>query len=82
MNPWGWRIAAVALALALVPLVINGTSWLIMSGVNSVTHGTKSFFDSIFTLGDERRMEALIKLAVGIVVVTLIARGISGRRDG
>ena len=72
MNPVVWRIAAALVALAVVPLVINGTAALFINGVNSVSHGIKTFFDSIFAFGDDRSMEALIKLAVGLVVVTLI----------
>ena len=80
MNPVVWKIAAALVALALVPLVINGTAALFMGGVNSVSHGVKTFFDSIFVFGDDRRMEALIKLAVGLVVLTLIATGLFGKR--
>ena len=80
MNPVVWRIALALVALALVPLVINGTAALFMGGVNSVSHGVKTFFDSIFVFGGDRRMEALIKLAVGLVVVTLIVTIVFGKQ--
>ena len=82
MNPLVWRISAALVALALVPLVINGTAAVITNGVNSVSHGVKTFFDSIFVFGDDRRMEALIKLAVGLVVVVLIATNLFGKPGG
>jgi hypothetical protein len=79
MNPRVWKAAVVLVALALAPLVMNGTASLFEVGVNSVSHGIKSFFDALFGPSDAMRMEALIKLAVGLVVVTLIASGIGGK---
>jgi hypothetical protein len=80
-NPWIWRAVVIILAIGFVPLIVSGIGSLVASGVNAVTHSVSSFFTSI-SGSESARTEAVIKLAVSLVVVTLIAKGLFGKRPG
>ena len=81
MNPWILRLIVIILAVAFVPILVSGTASLVTSAIHSVGDGVFSLFEP-FSRSGNARLEGIVKLCLYLVVITLIARFLFGRRGG
>ena len=81
MNPWIWRIVIVILAVAFIPIIVNGTASLVTSGINEVSQNIHSLLRP-FSMRGEARMEGIIRLSLYVIAVTLLVRFLFGGRRG
>ena len=80
MNPWIWRIVIVILAIAFIPLIVNGTASLITIGINEVSQNIQSLLRP-FSMRGGARMEGIIRLCLYVIAITLLARFLFERRQ-
>ena len=69
MNPWIWRIIAVILAIAFLPLIVNGVASLTMNAIDAVGHSINLLLKTLSRPG-EARLEGLIRLCLYLVSIT------------
>ena len=81
MNPWIVRIIIIILAVAFLPLIISGTASFVSGGIHSASEGIHSLLRPLSTSGDQK-LEAVIRLCLYLVALTLLARVIFGRKGG
>ena len=74
-------LLVAGLAVALVPLVIKGIARLTVRGINAVSNGIESLIHPLSMTGDAR-MEGIIQLCLYLIVVVLLAKAFSRRRQG
>jgi hypothetical protein len=79
MNPWIWRIVIVILAVAFIPIIVNGTASLVTSGINEVSQSIHSLFRP-FSMTGGARMEGIIRLSLYVVAITFLVRFLFGGR--
>ena len=80
MNPWIWRIVIVILAVAFIPIIVNGTASLVTGGINEVSQSIHSLLRP-FSMRGGARMEGIIRLSLYVVAITLLVRFLFGRRN-
>lgn len=73
MNDWTWRIILSLVALFLTPIVVSMATSLAVNGVAYVNHIITGLFRPLAMSG-EARLQALIKLCLYLVSITLILR--------
>jgi hypothetical protein len=73
MNPWIWRVIIIILAVAFIPIIVNGTASLVTSGMNEVSQSIHSVLRPFSMRGGER-MEGIIRLCLYIISITLVIR--------
>ena len=81
MNPWIWRIIIVLLAIALIPIIVQGTTNLISSGIEVLSQDLNELFKPLSKSG-EKRFIGIIRLCLYLISITLLARFLLGRRGG
>jgi len=78
MNPWIWRIVIIILAVAFIPIIVNGTASLVTSGINEVSQSIHALLRP-FSMRGRARMEGIIRLSLYFVAITLLVRFLFGR---
>ena len=77
MNPWIWRVIIIILAVAFIPLIVNGTASLVTIGINEVSQGIHSVLRP-FSMRGGAKMEGIIRLCLYIISITLLIRFLFG----
>jgi len=80
MRTWVFRIIVVIAAIAIIPLLVNGTATLVSHGVNGVSRIVHQTIVAPFSMSGSMRMEALIRLCLYLVAVLLVAKFVFARR--
>ena len=80
MNPWIWRIVIIILAIALIPIIVNGTASLVTSGINEVSQSIHCLLRP-FSMRGGARMEGIIRLCLYVIAITLLVRFLFGRKQ-
>jgi hypothetical protein len=73
MNPWIPRIIVTILAIAFLPLVVNGVATLIANGIDAVNHGINGLLAPLGMSG-HARVHGVMKICLYIVSITLLIR--------
>ena len=73
MNPWIPRIIIVVLAMAVLPLVVNGVAHLTTQAVEAVGRGVQGLLAPLSDHGSDR-IEGVIKLCLYLVAVVFLAK--------
>ncbi len=73
MNPWIPRIVIVVLAVAVLPLVVNGVAHLTTQAVEAVGRGVQGLLAPLSAQGSGR-IEGVIKLCLYLVAVVFLAK--------
>ena len=81
MNTWLWRIILIVVAVALLPILIDGTTRLAVHWMNAITRETSTLFDP-FSLSGDARVGGVIKLCLYLIAGTLLIRFFINRRQG
>ena len=84
MSQWSVGVIVIIIAMAFVPLIINGVAAGIEQGIDGISHFIKGVFDSGSRSGDVR-LQGLIKLCLYLVCVVFLVDFICqkvGRKDG
>ena len=81
MNLWIWRIVIVLLAIALIPIIVQGTTSLISSGIEVFSQNIHDLFEPLSKSG-EKRLLGIIRLCLYLISITLLARFLLGRGGG
>ena len=79
MNQWVIRAIVVVLAIAFLPLVVNGVAHFATEAVNSAGTGIKNLLAPLRYSGSAK-VEGVIRLCLYLIAVVLIIRFLSGRR--
>jgi hypothetical protein len=80
MNPWIWRIVIVILAVAFIPIIVNGTASLVTGGINEVSQSIHSLLRP-FSMRGGARMEGIIRLCLYVIAITLLVRFLFERKQ-
>ena len=77
MNPWLIRLIIIILAVAFVPLVVEGTAKLVVQSINSFT---KAIHDLLvpFSQTGEARLQGLIRLCLYLISITFLVKFLLG----
>jgi hypothetical protein len=81
MNPWIWRIIIVLVAIALIPIIVQGTTNLISNVIEIFSQNIHDLFEPLSKSG-EKRLLGIIRLCLYLISITLLARFLLGRTGG
>jgi hypothetical protein len=79
VHPWVFRLIVIVIAVAFLPLIVNGVTELVVIGIDGAGHGIDSLLDPLFERGDAR-LHGLIRLSLYVVGVTWVARYLLQKR--
>ena len=79
MNPWVIRLIVIILAIAFLPLMVNGIATLVTEAINAAVHGIQNLL-SPFSMSGHRKVEGVIRLCLYLVGVTMLVRFLMRRR--
>jgi hypothetical protein len=80
MSPWVTRGALIILAIAFVPVVVNGTALFVEKVIHAGSEALAGVFGSL-SGSSETRVRALLKLSLYFVLITLIVKALLGKQD-
>jgi hypothetical protein len=80
MNPWIIRVIVIILAIALLPLVVNGVSALTVQAIKGVSYGINNLI-SPFSMRGDAKLEGLIRTCLYLIGITLMIKVLLGGRE-
>jgi len=74
MNPLIMRILIIALAIGLVPLLVQGTATLISEVINGTGNAISKVIHPIMHSSGTKRLDGIIHLGLYVIAILLLLR--------